>query len=88
MRVKPLKTIKEHEAVTRSINDFKKFAREKIMNYKVQENSTITKEYYIYMVASNGENCKIIAKCRDEKDANMIASMLNNSIAVKEVGNQ
>jgi hypothetical protein len=83
MRVKPIKNLKQHEEVTESINDFKQFAKEKIMNYKVQEHKTETKEFLIYQVASNGENCKIMAKCRDEKDANMISSMLNNQLSAK-----
>ena len=53
------------------------------MKYKVQEYSPSTKEFIVYMVASNGELCKQVATCRDEKDANLICSMLNEKQAVK-----
>lgn len=86
MRSKPIKTVKEHAEVTKSIIDFKDFAKKRInrMHYKVQKVETKSEEFYIYMVAPNGENCKVFAKCKDEKDANMIASTMNNQMAIKE----
>lgn len=53
------------------------------MKYKVQEREQKSKEYVVFMVAPNGENCKQVAICRDEKDANIICSMLNDKEACK-----
>lgn len=46
------------------------------MKYKVQEHESNSKEFIVYMVASNGEVCKQIAVCKDEKDANLITQLL------------
>lgn len=54
------------------------------MNYKVSEHTEINKKFAVYEIASNGERCKIMAWCRDEKDANLIASMLNDRAACKD----
>ena len=54
------------------------------MKYKVQLQETKETRFVIFMVASNGENCKRMASCADEKDANLLCSLLNilnNSIA-------
>lgn len=53
------------------------------MKYKVQEHEQVTKEYAVYMTAPNGEVCKRIASCREKKDAELIASMLNSAEAAK-----
>lgn len=53
------------------------------MKYKVQEHVENIKEFIIYQVAPNGEICKRIASCRDEKDANILVSLLNDKEAVK-----
>ena len=51
------------------------------MKYKVQEHSPSTKEFIVYMVASNGEICKQICVCRDKKDADLICTMLRDQDA-------
>ena len=53
------------------------------MAYKVQVHETKIKEFIIYETAPNGEVCRRVASCRDEKEANLLASMLNNKEAVK-----
>ena len=46
--------------------------------YKVQEHQERITEYLVYQVAPNGEVCKRICSCREKKDADLIATMLND----------
>lgn len=59
------------------------------MKYKVEKHEVKSTEFAVYELASNGEVCKRVAICREEKDANLISSLLNNTQAVKNnLGNR
>jgi hypothetical protein len=55
------------------------------MKYKIQDRKLEQKEYVVFMIASNGEVCKEICRCRDPKDAELINSLLNNTESSKSV---
>ena len=51
------------------------------MKYTVQEHSEVIKDFRVYEVALNGEICRRVALCTNEKDAYLIATMLGDQDA-------
>ena len=51
------------------------------MKYKIQDHQVKQIEHIIYELASNGEVCREVARCRQLKDAELIMCMLNDQEA-------
>lgn len=54
------------------------------MKYKIEAHIRNEVEFIVYQIAPNGEVCRRIASCLDKKDAENIASLLNDREACKE----